>query len=79
MKWAAIYTSEVVASNIASLTSNDVVTFNLLHGLMYSTIYSYTELNDVDLVDSFLSVCYSIFFVYCNQLRLLVFALNKAK
>ena len=69
MKWAAIYIRSCII-----LQANDVVTFNLLHGLMYSTIYRYTKLNDVDLVDSFLSVCY-----FSNQLQLLVFALNEAK
>ena len=71
MKWAAIYIRSCILQ--ASLPMMLSLSTCYWHGLMYSTLYSYTKLNDVDLVDSFLSVCYS-----SNQLRLLVFALNKA-
>ena len=73
MKWAAIYIRSCILQASLPMMLSLSTCYN---GLMYSSIYSYTKLNDVDLVDSFLSVCYS---QASNQLQLLVFALNKAK
>ena len=67
MKWAAIYIRSciILQASLPMMLSLSTC----YNGLMYSSIYIaiYTKLNDVDFVDSFLSVCYS---QASNQLQL---------